>query len=83
MTVKELARIAKENLEENESRKRVRRVKKKQRKNSESCPLSLGEASLSAEPSPVKGRSRKLSTKELNKEKADRERNELCKFLEE
>ena len=61
----------------------MRRVKKKQRKNGDSCPLSPGVVSFSAEPSPVKGHSKKLPTEELNKEKADRDWIELCKFVEE
>ena len=74
----ELERMTEEKLQEKESRKRVRRVKKK----SESCPLSPGVVLSSAEPSPVKGSNRKLSTEELNKEKADRDWIELCKFVE-
>ena len=60
----------------------MRRVKKKQRKNGDSCPLSPGVVSFSAEPSPVKGHSKKLPTEELNKENADRDWIELCKCVE-
>ena len=75
----ELERMAEEKLQEKVSKKRVRRVQKKK---NESCPLSPGVVSSSAEPSPVKGHSRKLSTEELNKEKADRDWIEFCKFVE-
>ena len=83
MTVKELARLEKEKSEENGSRRRVRRLKKKQRNYSESCPLFLGEDSLFADQQLVKEHSKKLSTKELNKEKADRDWIQLYKFVEE
>ena len=76
----ELERMAEEKLQEKVSKKRIRRIKKKK---SESCPLSPGVVSSSAEPSPVKGSSRKLSTKEPNMEKEDSDWIELCKFVKE
>ena len=67
--------MADERLQEKVSKKRIRRIKKKK-----SCPLSPGVASSFVESSPVKGSSRKLSTKEPNMEKEDSDWMELCKF---
>ena len=61
----------------------MRRIKKKQRNYSESCPLSPGKALLFAEQPLGKEHSKKLSTEELNKEKANRDWIQLCKFVEE
>ena len=68
--------MAEEKLQEKVSKKRIRRIKKKN-----SCQLSPGVASSFVESSPVKGSSRKLSTKEPNMEKADSDWIELCKFV--
>ena len=77
MTVRELARLDKEKSEEIGSKKRVRRLKK------ESCSLSLGDDSLFAEQPLVKGHSKKLSSDEMKKEKAQEDWIQLCKYVEE
>ena len=74
----ELERMAEERLQEKVSKKRIRRINKKK-----SCPLSPGVASSFVESSPVKGSSRKLSTKEPNMEKEDSNWIKLCKFIKE
>ena len=55
----------------------MRRLKK------ESCSLSLGDDSLFAEQPLVKGHSKKLSSEEMKKEKAEEDWIQLCKFVEE